>query len=115
MFAVLHYLVTRPGQLVTKEELLSAVWSDTYVSNAALKACIRRTRAALQDDPKAPRFIETVQRRGYRFIGPVTSSHYAVARCSSVLTVQRLKSKLLTPPLPVSTIQNPFWWAGGQN
>lgn len=72
MFAILHYLVTHPGQLVTKDELLSAVWAGTYVSDAALKVCIRRTRDVLQDDPKAPRFIETVQRRGYRFIGEVT-------------------------------------------
>ncbi|MEW6301074.1 MAG: AAA family ATPase, partial [Thermodesulfobacteriota bacterium] len=79
MFAVLRYLLARPGQLVTKEELLGAVWSDTYVSDAALKVCIRRTREALNDNPKAPQFIETVQRRGYRFIGTVVSDQYPVA------------------------------------
>lgn len=76
MFAVLRYLVTHPGRLVTKEELLDTVWAGTYVSDAALKVCIRRTRDVLQDDPKVPRFIETVQRRGYRFIGKVTISPY---------------------------------------
>jgi predicted ATPase len=107
MFAVLHYLVTRPGQLVTKEELLSAVWSDTYVSDAALKACIRRTRAALQDDPKALRFIETVQRRGYRFIGPVTSSHYAVASSQMQLGANGAAAEVQAPHSSTSSIHDP--------
>lgn len=68
-FSVLNYLTDRPGQLVTKEELLSALWPGTFVTDAVLKVTIRELREALQDDPKAPRFIETSHRRGYRFIG----------------------------------------------
>ena len=68
-YAVLSYLIDRPAQLVTKEELLHAVWPDTFVSDAVLKVTIRELREALQDDAKAPRFIETAHRRGYRFIG----------------------------------------------
>jgi DNA-binding winged helix-turn-helix (wHTH) protein/predicted ATPase len=71
-FAVLNYLLGRPGQLVTKEELLTAVWPATFVAEAVLKVTIRQLRAALDDDPKSPRFIETAHRRGYRFIGQIT-------------------------------------------
>ena len=71
-FAVLQYLLEHPAQLVSKEDLLSAVWPDTYVSTAMPKLCIREIRQALGDDPKAPQFIETMSRRGYRFIAPLT-------------------------------------------
>lgn len=67
-FAVLKYLLERPHQLVTKQQLLDAVWSDTFVSDGVLKDCIRQLRTALDDDVQAPRFIETAHRRGYRFI-----------------------------------------------
>ena len=68
-FAVLNYLLNRSGQLVTKEELLNAVWPETFVGDAVLKVTVRQLREALDDDPKSPRFIETAHRRGYRFIG----------------------------------------------
>src|SRR5262245_3559453 len=70
-FLVLRYLMDRPGQLVTKEELLNAAWPEVYVSDAALKVCIRRLRQSLGDETHVPRFIETVPWRGYRFIGAV--------------------------------------------
>jgi len=73
-FAVLNYLVGRPGQLVTKEELLNSVWPETFVADAVLKVTIRQLREALEDDPKTPRFIETAHRRGYRFIGQIAES-----------------------------------------
>lgn len=70
-FALLRYLAERPGQLVAKEELLQAVWPETRVSDIVLKVCIREVRQVLGDQPQAPAFIETIQRRGYRFIRPV--------------------------------------------
>jgi DNA-binding winged helix-turn-helix (wHTH) protein/predicted ATPase len=70
-FAVLEYLLGRPGQLVTKETLLDAVWQGTFVGEAVLKVAIRQIREALDDDPKSPRFIETAHRRGYRFVGHI--------------------------------------------
>jgi DNA-binding winged helix-turn-helix (wHTH) protein/predicted ATPase len=70
-FAVLEHLLSRPGQLVTKEDLIGAVWQDTFVGDAVLKVAIRQIREALSDDPKSPRFIETAHRRGYRFIGEI--------------------------------------------
>jgi DNA-binding winged helix-turn-helix (wHTH) protein/predicted ATPase len=73
-FAVLGYLLDHPGQLVTKEELLNAVWSGTFVGEAVLKVAIRQIRESLGDDSTSPRFIETAHRRGYRFIGSVAES-----------------------------------------
>ena len=69
-FAVLRRLVEDRGQLVSKEELLRAGWAKTHVSEGVLKVVILEIRRALGDDPAAPSFIETVPRRGYRFIGP---------------------------------------------
>src|SRR6516165_7132530 len=69
-FAVLRRLVEDRGQLVSKEELLRAGWPKTHVSEGVLKVIILEIRRALGDDPTAPSFIETVPRRGYRFIGP---------------------------------------------
>jgi predicted ATPase/DNA-binding winged helix-turn-helix (wHTH) protein len=74
-FAVLRCLLAHRGQLVTKAALLDTVWPEITVNDVALMICIRELRQALGDDPKAPRFIETLHRRGYRFIGdlPVTA------------------------------------------
>ena len=71
VFAVLRHLVAHRGRLITKEELLSAVWRDAVVSDAALASGIRDLRRALEDSSAAPRYIQTVHRRGFRFIGPV--------------------------------------------
>lgn len=68
-FLVLQYLVEHPGRLVTKEELRNAVWPNVYVSDTVLKVCIRELRRVLGEHPAAPRFIETIHGRGYRFIG----------------------------------------------
>ena len=79
-FAVLNHLLARPGRLVTKEELLNAVWPETFVGEAVLKVAIRQLREALDDDPKSPRFIETAHRRGYRFIGQIAEDGQIVAK-----------------------------------
>ena len=70
-FALLHYLIDRPGQMVTKDELLNALWPETFVGDAVLKVTVQQVREALDDDPKSPQFIETAHRRGYRFIGHI--------------------------------------------
>jgi DNA-binding winged helix-turn-helix (wHTH) protein/tetratricopeptide (TPR) repeat protein len=70
-FAVLRCLVTQAGQLVTKDALLEAVWPGTTVSESVLTAAIRHLRRVLADRARTPQFIETVHRRGYRFIAPV--------------------------------------------
>ena len=77
-FAVLHHLMERAGQLVTKDELLSAIWPDTIVTEGSLATCVREIRRALGEHPTSPRYIETVHRRGYRCIGTAIETIPAV-------------------------------------
>ena len=79
-FAVLCTLARQRGQLLTNYALLDAVWGHQHVSESVLKTIISTLRAALADDPKQPRSIETAARRGYRFIGQATLAHGADAR-----------------------------------
>jgi DNA-binding winged helix-turn-helix (wHTH) protein len=67
-FGVLCALVRRPGSLLTKHALLDDVWGHQFVTDSVLKTAISEVRGALADDAKQPRYIETVSRRGYRFI-----------------------------------------------
>lgn len=71
---VLRLLVARPGELVTKEQLLEGVWPDVNVTDNALARAISDIRSALGDSPAAPRYIQTVTRRGYRFLGQVDAA-----------------------------------------
>src|ERR1700686_5260261 len=76
-FLVLKALLARPGEIVTREELRSQIWSaDTFVDfDNSLNTSINKLREALGDSAESPRFIETVPRRGYRFIAPVTGDN----------------------------------------
>ena len=71
-FDVLRHLVENAGRLVTPDELLQALWPETYVNPEVLRKYILEIRKALQDRPDRPTFIETVTKRGYRFIAAVT-------------------------------------------
>ena len=73
-FEVLRYFIDRPGQLVTKRDLLDPIWAEVSVGDTMPAICIAELRAALGDQVKQPKFIETVHRRGYRFIAPVTTA-----------------------------------------
>ncbi len=66
-FALLQQLISQPGRLFTKEELLESVWPGVFVGDAVLKVAIRDIRKALGDDAQSPKYIETAHRRGYRF------------------------------------------------
>ena len=78
-FAVLCHLAGRPGLLVTKDQLLDAVWGRRFVSESVLKTAINAIRTALGDDSRQPRYVETVPRRGYRFIGTAAAGVGPVA------------------------------------
>ena len=71
---VLMLMVTHAGQVVTREAFIKNVWGGTFVTDEVLSRCIYRLRQALGDNPKQPRFIETVPKRGYRLIAPVQKS-----------------------------------------
>ena len=73
-FALLDYLLKHAGRLVTHDELLDALWARSYVQPEVLKHHVLEIRKALEDNPKTPRYVETVPRRGYRFIAPLSAA-----------------------------------------
>jgi len=70
-FDVLAYLVEHAGRLVTQDEILEALWPETYVNPEVLRKYILEIRKVLGDRPNNPEFVETVPKRGYRFVAPV--------------------------------------------
>ena len=76
---ILSMLLARPGELVTREELQKKLWpGDTFVDfDPSLNAAMKRLRSALGDSAETPRFIETLARRGYRFLAPVDAQPVA--------------------------------------
>src|SRR5215467_6084809 len=71
-FRVLEFLVRHGGEVVTRADIRQRIWSDSFVDfEQGLNFCIRQIRDALGDTAEAPRFIETLPRRGYRFLVPV--------------------------------------------
>lgn len=71
-FAVLRYLVENPDRLVTHDELLEALWPETYVQPQILRTYVLELRKLLGDDPANPQYIATIPKRGYRFLAKVT-------------------------------------------
>jgi len=69
---LLFLLASRPGQPFSKDEIMDRLWPNVIVGDDTLARAVSRLRKALGDDPKAPRFIETLPKRGYRLIAPVT-------------------------------------------
>ena len=78
---ILAVLLERPGEIVSREELKKRLWpADTFVDfEQGLNNAMKRLRAALDDDAETPRFIETLPRRGYRFVGPVNGAGHSPA------------------------------------
>ena len=79
-FDVLAYLVEHAGQVVTQDEILEALWPETFVNPEVLRKYILEIRKALGDRPDTPEFIETLPKRGYRFIAPVADEEVAGAQ-----------------------------------
>jgi TolB-like protein/DNA-binding winged helix-turn-helix (wHTH) protein/predicted Zn-dependent protease len=76
-FQILAILLEKPGDIITREELRERLWpGDTFVDfDHGLNNAVMRLREVLGDSPESPRFIETLPRRGYRFVGPVEEIH----------------------------------------
>ena len=96
---ILSLLVSRPGELVTREELRQLVWTnETFVEfDASLNAAITKVRRALGDSASAPRFIETVPKRGYRFLADVQGLPPAPGAASGSSAVA-LPAAVAAPP-----------------
>jgi DNA-binding winged helix-turn-helix (wHTH) protein/tetratricopeptide (TPR) repeat protein len=92
-FAVLQYLAENPQRLVTQDELLKAVWGPVAVGDGLLRGYVRDIRHALADDAARPRYIETIPRRGFRFVADVTVDS------TSRLALQAEQDGSTTPPL----------------
>jgi TolB-like protein/DNA-binding winged helix-turn-helix (wHTH) protein len=98
--AVLSMLLERSGELVAREELQKKLWpADTFVDfEQSLNAAVKRLRAALNDSADAPRYVETLSRRGYRFIAPLDAVPAAQPAANSPIPV----------PTPVSPSKSRF-------
>ncbi len=106
LFAILRYLAEHPRRLVTREELKSAAWPTTVVSESVLRGAIRELRDLLDDEATNAKFIETVPYRGYRFlptltISPVQNSTFRVSSSPPLPPSDRGKeSSLFSQPCP---------------
>ena len=102
-FQILALLLERPGEVITREEVRNRLWpADTFVDfDHSLNAAIRRLRDALGDSAENPRFVETMARRGYRFLAPVVSGASA--------EVGLEQPQLVTEP-PSSTVHHRGRW-----
>ncbi len=100
---ILIYLLENPGELITREQLHRRLWpADTFVNfEHGLNAAIKRLRRALDDSADNPRFVETLPRRGYRFIAPVQSE--APGRASSSTVEDQLDEHALAESAPEVT------------
>jgi DNA-binding winged helix-turn-helix (wHTH) protein/tetratricopeptide (TPR) repeat protein len=102
-FRVLVCLLERPGEIVSREELRQKIWPEgTYVDfDGSLNVILKKLRAAIDDDSDNPRFIETVPRRGYRFIAPVS----AIGTRSGSEIIEAAPARVVlvspVPPLPI--------------
>src|SRR5262247_2493211 len=102
-FDVLHYLVTHPDRLVTKDTLLDAVWPEMAISDVVVRVAIGELRRALGDTAQAPRFIATVHRRGYRFVAPVAEHIEGVPDPASLVPPAVPPTPLVAPPMAVAS------------
>lgn len=95
-FEILRMMLERPGDVVTREELQQRLWPDgTYVDfEHSLNAAVKRLRAALGDDASHPIFVETLPRRGYRFIGPYNADSRRAAS-TAVGTLRQVRLAVL--------------------
>jgi DNA-binding winged helix-turn-helix (wHTH) protein len=107
-FQVLSQLLEKPGEIVTREELRSRLWpADTFVDfDHSLNAAIRRLRDALGDSAENPTFVETVARRGYRFLAPVS-----LGRANGNGSVETPAA--LTVAIPASAHSRRWWILAG--
>ena len=87
-FDVLVFLIEHGDRLVTKEELLEAVWKDTFVTPNTLTRAVAQLRKSLGDDAYEAKYIETVARRGYRFLAAIRVQPHSSTLSRPVITAQ---------------------------
>ena len=104
-FRALTVLLSRPGELITHEEFRQALWpEDVFVDfERALRSAIKRLRDALGDNSASPVFIETVERRGYRWIGPILLPESSPTLQTKELPAEELPKQAIHPLPPTYT------------
>ena len=90
-YAVLRYLVENPGRLITHDELLDALWPETFVQPQVLRTYMLELRRILGDDTASPRYIQTLPKRGYCFVAPVTE--WGGTESAAAATASALETK----------------------
>ena len=110
-FRVLAILLERPGEVVTREQLQAKLWpADTYVGfDEGLNTAIRKLRVAFGDSAENPRFIETVSRRGYRFVAPVSEAVAVTLKPPPAESVAALKTAAEVPHARPWRTWRPAW------
>ena len=113
---ILAILLERPGQIVSREELQKKLWpADTFVDfEQGLNNAMKRLRAALDDDAETPRFIETLPRKGYRFIGAVNGNGQVIAADAGTPALQvkpERRSALSFFSASIAVVALALWWA----
>ena len=118
-FQILALLLEKPGEIVTREELRDRLWpADTFVDfDHSLNSAVKKLRQALNDDPDVPRFIETLPRRGYRFIAPLRNGSAPapaaaeLAESTTATATPTLTAVEASPPAP--RVHHWKLWAAG--
>lgn len=120
-FDVLRYLIEQHGRVVEKQELFENIWQDAIVTDDALTRAVKEIRRALGDDATAPRYVETVPKRGYRFIAELQTLEEALPpepeKSAPVASAppEPAAQSVETEPLPLPTPKPlPRVWLFGQ-
>src|SRR5215207_2067561 len=97
---VLARLLQEPGNIVSKQDLFDFVWNGAYVTETSLSEAVGLLRQALQDPPQEPQYIQTVHRRGYRFIAPVIEETVSEEPAAAIDTFP-----VVPPPPPARPVR----------
>ena len=100
VLGVLEVLLNRAGDVVPRQELIDTVWKEAFVTDTSLAEAVSYLRQALGDDSQAPRYIQTIHRRGYRFVAPVSN---ATAPPNSAV----LEGAVVQQPRPIEPAHEP--------
>ncbi|MGH9719114.1 MAG: winged helix-turn-helix domain-containing protein [Bryobacteraceae bacterium] len=113
-FRVLLFLIENRGRVVTKEELMKAVWRDSFVTDNALTRTVAQLRKALGDHVKQAQYIETVPTVGYRFIAELTAAELGAEALTAIPTPDAQQAATPAPPVPPRLswrVGKPMWSA----
>src|SRR5580765_3153096 len=104
-FRILTFLLESPGNIISREELCNRLWPEgTYVEfDGSLNTALMKLRAVLNDDPENPRFVETVPKKGYRFIAPVHFQEPMAATAIAEVEKESAAAPQTAAEIPLST------------